>query len=114
MGKNLKSTGIDAPDGGTVSAHHIVAGGEQFESAVQARQILADAGIDINEAANGVFLPSKTAGIDLGKAIHSGRHPEAYSIKVRDRLLPFAGNPAALRVELQKIADHLVNVGWLQ
>lgn len=118
MGKNIKATGIEAPwggaGGGTLAAHHIVAGGEQFPSAVQARKILADAGIDINEAANGVFLPRNAADIDLGKAIHSGRHPEANSVAVLNRLLPKAGNAAALRKELAAIADHLVNVGWLQ
>jgi hypothetical protein len=60
-----------------------------------------------------VFLPKNAADIDLGKAIHSGRHPEANSNMVRDRLLPHAGNAAALRKELALIADHLVNVGWL-
>jgi hypothetical protein len=117
LGDNLKKIGIEAPwggsGGGTLAAHHIVAGGEQFQSAIQARKILADAGIDINEAANGVFLPRNAADIDLGKAIHSGRHPEANSNAVLARLLPKAGNAAALRRELAAIADHLVNVGWL-
>ena len=117
LGKNIKATGIETPwggsGGGTLAAHHIVAGGEQFQSAIQARKILADAGIDINEAANGVFLPRNAADIDLGKAIHSGRHPEANSDAMLARLAPHAGNAAALRRELAVIADHLVNVGWL-
>jgi hypothetical protein len=117
LGDNLKKIGVEAPWGGsgsgTLAAHHIVAGGEQFQSAIQARKILADAGIDINEAANGVFLPRNAADIDLGKAIHSGRHPEANSDAILARLAPHAGNAAALRRELAVIADHLVNVGWL-
>jgi hypothetical protein len=110
-------SGIEAPwsgsNGGGLAAHHIVAAGEKYPSAIETRRILADAGIDVNEAANGVFLPRKDIDSDLGKAIHSGRHSEQYSDIVRDRLKPFAGDAPALRKELQKIADHLVNVGWL-
>lgn len=118
LGDNLKASGIEAPwagsqGSGTLAAHHIVAAGENYQSAVQARKILADAGIDINEAANGVFLPRNVANSDLGKAIHSGRHSEAYSNEVLRRLRLVAGNGPALRRELQAIADQLVNVGWI-
>jgi hypothetical protein len=117
LGDNLLAIGIEAPwkrsGSETLAAHHIVTGGEQFPSAIEARRILADAGIDINEAANGVFLPRKVADNDLGMAIHSGRHPELYSDEVLRRLSPLEGNPQGLRVELQRIADHLVSVGWI-
>lgn len=116
LGKNLKATGIEAPWGEEAAAkaraHHIVMGGSDYDSAEEARIILANAGIDINEAANGVFLPSSAEFIDLGKAIHNGYHPEKYSDWVRDRLKPHKGNPAALRKELQNIAVYLVEKGW--
>jgi hypothetical protein len=89
-----------------------MAGENRFPSAREAREILADAGIDINEGANGVFLPRSAEFSDLGKAIHNGSHPERYSDWVRDQLKPHKDNPAALREELQKIAVYLVETGW--
>jgi hypothetical protein len=113
---NLKATGIEAPgEGGKtkVAAHHIVlAGDNKFPSSREARELLADAGIDINEAANGAFLPLKAEFADLGKAIHVGSHPEAYSKWVLKRLSPHAGKADKLREELQKIAADLVEKGW--
>lgn len=118
LGENLLAIGIEAPwkrsGSETLAAHHIVAGGEKYESAVEARRILANAGIDINEAANGVFLPRSAADSDLGMANHPGRHTENYSRAVLARLEPHAGNASALRRELQAIADHSVNVGWIE
>lgn len=113
---NLKATGVDLPyeDGKVMAAaHHIVlAGDNKFPSSRDARKLLADAGIDINEAANDVFLPVKAEFSDLGKAVHVGSHPEKYSQWVKDRLLPHAGNADALRKELQMIAADLVEIGW--
>jgi hypothetical protein len=114
---NLKATGVELPydENGKAmaAAHHIVlAGDNRFPSAIATRRLLADVGIDINEAANGVFLPLKAEFSDLGKAIHVGSHPQAYSDWVRDRLVPHAGNAVALRKELQMIAGDLVETGW--
>jgi hypothetical protein len=118
LGRNMKKVGVDAPwkDGSPmVQAHHIVPGGDKrYQSAINARRILDDAGIDINEAANGCFLSTKAEFSDLGKAIHNGSPPDPkkYSDWVYDRLEPLAGNPGALRLELQKMANDLVEVGW--
>jgi len=118
LGRNLKSVGIDAPwkDGNTlVQAHHIVPGGDRrFQSAIDARNLLDDAGIDINEASNGCFLPAKAEFSDLGAAIHNGSPPDPkrYCDWVFSQLEPLAGNPAALRMQLQKMANHLIEVGW--
>lgn len=59
-------------------------------------------------------LPTKAEFSDMGKAIHNGSppDPERYSDWVFDRLEPLAGNPGALRLELQKMANYLVEVGW--
>ncbi len=119
LGKNIIASGVEAPwkggGGSPVAAHHIVMAGAKppaYESAKRAREILADADIDINEAANGVFLPRSAANSDLGAAIHNGFHPKAYSDWVLRQLEPFAGNPDALRTQLQKIATHLTEHGW--
>jgi len=118
---NLKATGVDLPydENGKamVQAHHIVAAGDnRYASAREARELLADAGIDINEAANGVFLPVKAEFNDLGKAIHLGStpDPERYNDWFLERLEPYAENPGALRRELQNIANDLFAVGWPQ
>ncbi len=116
LGENLLASGIEAPwkgGGNTVAAHHIVlAGDNRFPSAQEARRILADAGIDINEAANGVFLPRTAEFDDLGKAVHNGSHPERYSEWVVQRLRQHEGNATELRKELQRIAVDLVETGW--
>jgi len=116
LGENLLASGIEAPwkgGGNSVAAHHIVlAGDNRFPSAQQAREILANAGIDINEAANGVFLPRSADFSDMGKAIHNGSHSRAYSDWVLTRLEPHAGDAAALREQLQRIAVELVETGW--
>lgn len=68
-----------------VAAHHIVAGGETNEYAKNCQSLLAYAGIDINDAENGVFLISKAKFSDEA-ALHSGRHSMEYYKTVHDRL----------------------------
>ena len=68
-----------------VAAHHIVAGGETNKYAKRSQSLLAYAGIDINDAENGVFLVSKKEFSDVA-ALHSGRHSAEYYRTVHDRL----------------------------
>lgn len=68
-----------------VAAHHIVAGGETNKYAKDCQSLLAYAGIDINDAENGVFLVSKAKFSDSA-ALHSGRHTTEYYKAVHDRL----------------------------
>lgn len=54
--KQLVESGISVPDYPN-AAHHIVAGNSPKAS--EARAIMQKFGIDINDASNGVFLPTK-------------------------------------------------------
>ena len=75
LGNNIvKALGLSCKPAGT-AAHHIVAGGSKF--AKDARKILAKFHIDINDAANGVFLDT---------AKHAGLHTKEYYLKVQNLL----------------------------
>ena len=111
LGKNLKSIGIEAPwysvDGSEVAAHHIVAHGDQRAAATRA--LLQQGGVDINEAANGLFLPKNQAVAnaypELGPP-HNRIHTDSYYQTLEQRLSITA--PANMRKELQRIADELI------
>jgi len=92
LAKNLIASGISRP--ANVQAHHIVA--VNAPRAQIARNILARAGIDINDAINGVFLPTK---------IHQSIHTKNYYIAINQRLQ----NTTNVRLELQKIAEDILN-----
>jgi hypothetical protein len=107
LGDNLVKIGIPRPKG-DVDAHHIVSW--DHEGAENLRNMLNNAGIDIDEAANGVFLPTnqKIADIhpELGPS-HKKIHTPDYYTAVEARL---ANKTAAqMRFELQKIATELVD-----
>ncbi len=88
-------------------AHHITAGGANNINAVNTRLILQREGIDINEAVNGVFLPS-TSKYAIDNAVpHANVHTNIYYETVFQRL--DAAQPGKVRTELQKIADELLN-----
>jgi len=107
LGKNLEAIGVARPGPGTVAGHHIVAHGDQ--RAVNIRSILQREGIDIDEAANGVFLPRSSKFADqmpeLGPP-HSRIHTDNYYSALETRLGSVA--PGEVRDELQRIAVELV------
>jgi YD repeat-containing protein len=72
--KNLCAAGVNAPEG-CHHAHHIVAVGHP--RAATSRTILANAGMDVNDACNGMFVPCDQ---------HGRLHTHAYYDKV-DALL---------------------------
>ena len=76
------------------AAHHIVA--SNATAAKQTVAILAASGIDINDADNGVFLPSSN---------HSRMHTPEYYKKINDRLSGL--KPSQVRAELRKIGEEL-------
>ncbi|WP_281309610.1 AHH domain-containing protein [Flavobacterium flavigenum] len=105
LGENLISFGKNRPINS--HAHHITAGGASNVNAASARAILQREGIDINEAANGVFLPSSSK-YAIDEAVpHANVHTNLYYEKVFERLE--AAQPGKVREELQKIADELLN-----
>lgn len=105
--KNMINEGIAEPDYPN-AAYHIVPATAQAQEAETARSILENCGIDINDAANGVFLPTES-GHGLA-TIHSGRHTNAY-IKEVLRRLQFANSANRSEVEavLYSIMRDLLN-----
>lgn len=78
--------------------------------AQDSRTILQNAGIDINEAANGVFLPSNATKASLYSELgpnHKAIHTAQYYINLKNRL---ASVPQSqLRGELQKIGSEIID-----
>jgi hypothetical protein len=89
--------------GGAV-AHHVVEG--KKVSAEKSRQLLEDVGIDINDAANGIFLPDGPESIFIGPH-HRTSHSEQYTEMVYGRLRPYKGNREKIIEELTKIKHDL-------
>jgi hypothetical protein len=84
LARNMEKAGITRPP--DTAAHHIVpAGLKKFPSAVEARGILKRFDIDVNNAANGVYLPS-IFDDEVKAAYHGTLHTEAYSKEVLSRL----------------------------
>lgn len=68
--------------GGT-AAHHVIEGSDLC--AAKSREILKKFNIGINDAANGVLLPTDELSIYKG-AIHNTNHSEAYSLYVYNKI----------------------------
>ena len=79
--QNLIESGVEVPDY-LNAAYHIVAGSSP--KAAEARAILQKYGIDINDSANGVFLPT-VRGVAEG-AYHPSLHTNAYYDKINKLL----------------------------
>ncbi|GAB5445471.1 RHS repeat-associated core domain-containing protein [Gymnodinialimonas sp.] len=88
-------------------AHHIVA--INSPRAARTRELLDEAGVDINSPANGVALPgTRNAPNPNGSTIHRGEdiHSDAYYRYIEDELGSVPANERAAR--LRTIADELV------
>ena len=72
--------------------------------------ILKKYGIDINDAVNGVFLPTTDSSTQLGIK-HNGSHPRDYIEKVNDeiKIADQLGGEAAVRLRLEQLRDKLNN-----
>ncbi|MCM1524799.1 MAG: AHH domain-containing protein, partial [Ruminococcus sp.] len=68
------------------TAHHIVAINDSNPNAVKSRDILAKYKIDLNSAANGVFLPYKKNEFVGITSYHWGRHNNDYYKEVYEKL----------------------------
>ncbi len=80
----MEAAGVKRPPG--TDAHHIVAA--SADGASPARGVLRRFGVDIDDAANGVFLPSNSNVVTAAPgSIHSTVHTKAYYDKVNDLLL---------------------------
>lgn len=66
-------------------AHHIIPGTSNSEAAKEARRILTQCNIDINDMRNCIFLPMHPKSILVG-SLH-GKHTNEYEKNIKDRLL---------------------------
>ncbi len=103
LGENLEAAGKVRPPNS--AAHHVVAGTDP--RAAQARAILQREGIDINEAANGVFLPKNTKYAAPPAQTHSTAHTNRYYDEVNLALSRAA--PGTVRDVLADIERQLLN-----
>ena len=92
LGRNLENKGVVRP--ADSAAHHIVAGTDA--RALEARAILRATGISINDAKNGVFLPT---------IFHQGLHTNLYYETVNAILAN--AQPGSIGEILQDIANQL-------
>jgi hypothetical protein len=105
LSRNMVKAGIDRPAG--TAAHHIVpAGLKKFRSAGKARSILSRFGISVENAANGVYLPSNFD--DAVKAAYHGTlHSKRYFDEVLKRLQKARSKEEALII-LNQIRNDLL------
>ena len=84
LARNMAKAGLTRPS--NTAAHHIVpAAVSKFQSAINARRILAKFGVSVENAANGVYLPSKLDDA-VKAAYHPTLHTERYFDEVYNRL----------------------------
>jgi RHS repeat-associated protein len=108
LANNMERVGFVRPPGTNSTAHHIIAHGDnRYPSAQLARDLVNDLDppFDMNEAANGVFLPQNSRFPDDTAPNHLTIHTELYynSLYARLRNVP----KDRRRAELQKIAKEL-------
>jgi hypothetical protein len=93
---------------GTDETHHIVAHGSNRPFAQECRDILAKFGIDIDHAANGVFLPAyKSSPNPKGSIVHKilGNNDAYY--RTMHEYLKKATSPAEVLQKLRQIGEAL-------
>ncbi len=80
----MEKAGIKRPD--KTAAHHIVPVAlKKFSSAERAREVLRKFGISVENAANGVYLPSKFED-EVKAAYHGTLHTKQYFDEISRRL----------------------------
>ncbi|UYN83848.1 MAG: AHH domain-containing protein [Microcella sp.] len=108
LGNNLVQSGVTRP--AESAAHHIVAGGSR--KAEETRRQLSNFGIDIDAAANGVFLPRNLGSSNpTGAAVHSTIHTNAYYRSVHTLLSRATTRDEAIDV-LDAIRSSLLAGGF--
>lgn len=100
--EELKLAGIKPPPYPN-AAHHIIPWNDKRASTAQ--RILKEFDIDLNSAANGVFLPYKGSKYVGDEAIHRGNHSKEYIQHVTDELLFVKENGGTKEDMLEVIND---------
>lgn len=107
LNANLQTVGVTRPP--DTAAHHIVPKNPRDTNAAgrRALAILRRAGVNIDEAVNGVYLPCNAGVACPPSTTHSSMHTNYYFDELAARLeaVPLSG----VRAELQKIARELAN-----
>jgi hypothetical protein len=98
LGRALEKSGTARPSGS--AAHHIVAGGAQ--KSAPARAVLKKFGIGVDDAENGVFLPSN---------VHMSVHTNSYYDTVNSALSQATTRSEAIQV-LSAIRARLLGGGF--
>jgi hypothetical protein len=107
LAANMESAG--SPRSAGSAAHHIVAGASP--RAAEARSVLGRHGIDINDAANGVWLPAtKQSPNGAGAAVHSTTHTVRYYTEV-NRILGGATSRGEVLDALGSLRGRLLGGG---
>lgn len=105
LNNNLVKANISKP-AYAHAAHHIIPFGEDDLYLNQARLQLEKYGIDINDAHNGVFLPTRSG---IGRLPnHRKIHTKRYFMHVYERLL-HTNSQTEVIIALNKIRDDLLN-----
>ncbi|NCP98231.1 hypothetical protein GW796_00600 [archaeon] len=92
-----------------VAAHHLIP--VKDKETQDARDILERYGIDINDAVNGVYLPTSKNNNGIQGIEHNGRHPQSYAEKVNNLIKDAdkSGGKQAFLNELDNIKNKLQN-----
>ena len=106
--QNLIEAGVEAPDYPN-AAHHIVAGNSP--KAAEARAILQKYGVDINDAANGTFLPTVRDVVE--GAYHPSLHTNSYYDKINKLLSEATCKEDVLDI-LEFVGDELSSGTFMQ
>ena len=105
---NMIADGIVEPTYAN-SAHHIVMSNSTDNLMTALRSQMAKLKIDINDAANGVFLPTSTAVKDAAKTVaqqHSRTHTNLYKENVSNMLKDIS-DPKVFKETLRDIGKQL-------
>jgi hypothetical protein len=95
------------PIGANEVAHHIVAGGATRQSAKDALNKIKALGVDVNEGANGVFMPKSSKYVAGTTPAHSKIHTNDYYDAVWNRIYKI-NDPNELREALQDIKNEII------
>jgi len=116
LAKNLTTMGCGKPSG-DAEAHHMVRKTAINTASAQSQALLRSLGIDIDEAANGVWLPRgqnalTEARAHLGGGMHSFEYDQAIWLRLKDAALRGGGGgpgaATAVRNELGVIRNELI------
>ncbi|MEX0297122.1 RHS repeat-associated core domain-containing protein, partial [Pseudomonas putida] len=107
LGKNLETSGVTRLK--NTAAHHIV--GDTAKLAAPGRAILKKHGIDVDGAANGVFLPNRfNTDVSVPGILHNGKNPNSCFESVNEILtnVDAAGGKDAVLKAIGNIRQKLI------